>query len=116
LNPYCSVNQWTLKLLQRALVLDYLCHNCHTETARAFARESAVRHLDADGDEIMPPGKATGETLTDLTDGMLRLVELRQRESSPIHFWNLPGINRCEDFQKYEYTYYPVVLMKRPTF
>jgi hypothetical protein len=64
--------------IQRALVLDYLCHNCHTETARAFAHESAVRHLDADGDEIMPLGKDTSK---DLTSQVLRLVELRQRES-----------------------------------
>ena len=68
--------------IQRALVLDYLCHNCHTETARAFARESAVRHLDADGDEIIPLGKDTRDTSKDLTSEVLRLVELRQRESS----------------------------------
>ncbi|KAJ7581240.1 hypothetical protein C8J56DRAFT_1006229 [Mycena floridula] len=37
----------------RNLVLDYLCHHCYTNTARAFARDSSVRQLDADGDEIM---------------------------------------------------------------
>jgi len=82
--PNCSVSQ-SLALyhltLQRALVLDYLCHNCHVETARAFARDSAVRHLDADGAEIIPPGKEMGVTSSDLTDEVLRLVELRQRES-----------------------------------
>ncbi|EMD37959.1 hypothetical protein CERSUDRAFT_113098 [Gelatoporia subvermispora B] len=38
----------------RLLILDYLCHNSCTNAARAFAHESAVKHLDADGDEIMP--------------------------------------------------------------
>jgi hypothetical protein len=79
--PSELLNFATLYLeIQRTLVLDYLCHNCHTETARAFARESAVRHLDADGDEIMPLGKDTRDT-RDLTSEVLRLVELRQRES-----------------------------------
>ena len=40
-------------LFQSSLVLDYLCHSCYTRTAIAFARDSAVRHLDADGDEII---------------------------------------------------------------
>ncbi|KAI0797987.1 CTLH/CRA C-terminal to lish motif domain-containing protein [Abortiporus biennis] len=37
----------------RTLVFDYLCHSSYTETARAFVRDSAVKHLDADGDELM---------------------------------------------------------------
>ncbi|CAL1704646.1 unnamed protein product [Somion occarium] len=37
----------------RALVLDYLCHNAFSNAARAFVRDSAVKHLDADGDELM---------------------------------------------------------------
>ena len=73
--------------IQRALVLDYLCHNCHTETARAFAHDSAVRHLDADGDEIVPLGKGDREA-SDRIDEMLRLVEFRQREFSAITFLN----------------------------
>ncbi|KAJ2913434.1 hypothetical protein MD484_g6972, partial [Candolleomyces efflorescens] len=36
----------------RSLVLDYLCHHCYTSTARAFIRDSTVKELDADGDEI----------------------------------------------------------------
>ncbi|TFK42501.1 PQ loop repeat-domain-containing protein [Crucibulum laeve] len=37
-----------------ALVLDYLCHNGYMSTAKAFAQDSTVRQLDADGDEIIP--------------------------------------------------------------
>jgi len=37
----------------RSLVLDYLCHSCYTRTATAFSRDSTIRHLDADGDEIV---------------------------------------------------------------
>jgi hypothetical protein len=77
------------------LVLDYLCHNCHTETARAFARDSAVRHLDADGDEIMPPETDSG---TDRTEEVLRLVELRQRESPSGASPNYPDTDRAGDF------------------
>lgn len=53
----------------RALILDYLVQRCYTRTARAFAADSTVRLLDADGDEICrpsgeddPPG-VTEETL-----------------------------------------------------
>lgn len=42
----------------RVLVLDYLCHNSFASTARAFVRDSAIQHLDADGDEIMSPSGA----------------------------------------------------------
>lgn len=66
--------------LQRALVLDYLCHNCYSATARAFARDSTVRHLDADGDEIMLPNRAPEDSSPELTEEVLRLVELRERE------------------------------------
>lgn len=68
-----------LNLDQRTLVLDYLCHNCNTKTARAFARDSAVRHLDADGDEIHPDGLDASSS-ADLTNETLRLVDLRQRQ------------------------------------
>jgi hypothetical protein len=67
------------RIYKRNLVLDYLCHNCYSATARAFARDSAVRHLDADGDEIMGPEKGSSDA-TDLTGMMLRLVDLRQRQ------------------------------------
>ncbi|KAI0302135.1 CTLH/CRA C-terminal to lish motif domain-containing protein [Russula brevipes] len=39
----------------RALILDYLVQRCYTRTARAFAADSTIRHLDADGDEIRRP-------------------------------------------------------------
>ncbi|KAH9966760.1 CTLH/CRA C-terminal to lish motif domain-containing protein [Russula dissimulans] len=39
----------------RALILDYLVQRCYTRTARAFAADSTIRHLDADGDEIRSP-------------------------------------------------------------
>ncbi|KAI9509651.1 CTLH/CRA C-terminal to lish motif domain-containing protein, partial [Russula earlei] len=39
----------------RTLILDYLVQCCYTRTARAFAADSTIRHLDADGDEIRSP-------------------------------------------------------------
>ncbi|KAI0006123.1 CTLH/CRA C-terminal to lish motif domain-containing protein [Russula compacta] len=39
----------------RALILDYLVQRCYTRTAKAFAADSTIRHLDADGDEIRRP-------------------------------------------------------------
>ncbi|KAG6917950.1 hypothetical protein DXG01_017134 [Tephrocybe rancida] len=36
-----------------AVILDYLAHQGYTKTAAAFSRDSTVRHLDADGDEIV---------------------------------------------------------------
>ncbi|KDQ60971.1 hypothetical protein JAAARDRAFT_55699 [Jaapia argillacea MUCL 33604] len=62
----------------RALVLDYLFHNCYTNTAKAFARDSAVRQLDADGDEVMLPAVELEATQCSLSEESLRLVELRQ--------------------------------------
>ncbi|KAH7929697.1 hypothetical protein BV22DRAFT_1002090 [Leucogyrophana mollusca] len=61
----------------RALVLDYLCHSCYTKTARAFARDSAVRHLDADGDEIMSSNKELQGGAMELTDDELEKIQLR---------------------------------------
>ena len=40
---------------KRALILDYLVQRCYTRTARAFAADSTIRHLNADGDEIRCP-------------------------------------------------------------
>jgi hypothetical protein len=65
----------------RQLVLDYLCHNCYTETARAFRRASTVRQLDADGDEVIEDAASedivgahnSGESFED----QLRQIELR---------------------------------------
>ncbi|KAL4258117.1 CRA domain-containing protein [Pleurotus pulmonarius] len=36
-----------------SLVLEYLSHKCYSKTAQAFAQDTAVKHIDADGDEIM---------------------------------------------------------------
>jgi hypothetical protein len=36
-------------------VLEYLVHEGYARTARAFGRGTAVRELDADGDEVPPP-------------------------------------------------------------
>ncbi|EGN93267.1 hypothetical protein SERLA73DRAFT_189809 [Serpula lacrymans var. lacrymans S7.3] len=59
----------------RALVLQYLCHNCYTSTARAFARDSAVRHLDADGNEIT--SSRAKEMSPDLSEGTLNNIKFR---------------------------------------
>jgi hypothetical protein len=71
---------------KRTLVLDYLCHSCYTSTARVFARDSTVRQLDADGDEIMSPVNGIpGDDATILTEEVLRQVELRERKY--LHFF-----------------------------
>ncbi|KAF5380891.1 hypothetical protein D9615_004026 [Tricholomella constricta] len=62
----------------RALVLDYLCHQCYTRTAKAFARDSTVRHLDADGDEI-PANKGLSQTIAELPEDELKQIELREQ-------------------------------------
>ena len=63
---------------QRALVLDYLCHNCYTRTAKAFAQDSTVRHLDADGDEISSGAKDFEGRFPGLSTKRLKQVELRE--------------------------------------
>ncbi|THH20698.1 hypothetical protein EW146_g723 [Bondarzewia mesenterica] len=60
----------------RALVLDYLCHNCYIRTARVFARDSLVQHLNADGEEVMRP-KGEGDSVG-VTDDDLEEVESRR--------------------------------------
>ncbi|KAK7693488.1 hypothetical protein QCA50_003056 [Cerrena zonata] len=65
----------------RALVLDFLCHNGYSETARAFVRDSAVRHLDADGDEVMSASdgqEAPVDVLASTLDERLALGERRK--------------------------------------
>lgn len=68
----------------RAFVLDYLCHNCYTKTAQAFARDTAVRHLDKDGDEITSPDRRLQGTSADLTDEGLRRIRLREEVRTEI--------------------------------
>ncbi|KAG2158226.1 PQ loop repeat-domain-containing protein [Suillus bovinus] len=62
----------------RAFVLDYLCHNCYTKTAQAFARDTAVRHLDKDGDEITSSDRRLQGTSADLTEEGLRRIRRRE--------------------------------------
>ncbi|KAH9180647.1 CTLH/CRA C-terminal to lish motif domain-containing protein [Lactarius sanguifluus] len=59
----------------RALILDYLVQRCYTRTARAFAADSTVRLLDADGDELRRPseeGDPPGVTEETLHQAVLR--------------------------------------------
>ncbi|KAK0463968.1 PQ loop repeat-domain-containing protein [Desarmillaria tabescens] len=60
----------------RSLVLDYLSHQCYTRTARAFAEDSAVRHLDADGDEVMQPADCSS-SLPELSEEVLKQADQR---------------------------------------
>lgn len=64
--------------LQRAFVLDYLYHNCYTKTARAFARDTAVMHLNKDGDEITSHDGRWQGTSADLIEDGLRKIQLRE--------------------------------------
>lgn len=59
------------------LVLDYLCHNSYSRSAKAFAADSAVQHLDADGDEIMTGESKEDPSLNELEE-RLRIGELRK--------------------------------------
>ncbi|KAI0721086.1 hypothetical protein C8T65DRAFT_566716 [Cerioporus squamosus] len=62
----------------RELVLDYLVHNCFNSTAETFVSESSVKHVDADGDEVMrSPEKTLAEDLVELRD-KLAMGDLRK--------------------------------------
>ena len=63
------------------MVFDYLCHSAFTDTARAFVRDSAVKHLDADGDELMSV-EALGHSdlLAETMEDKLSQAELRRGE------------------------------------
>lgn len=65
-------------------MLDYLCHSCYTRTARAFAQDSTVRHLDADGDEMVARREDERDS-TGVTEEDLKQVEIRRgiRDISP---------------------------------
>ena len=59
-------------------MLDYLVHNCYTNSARAFVRDSAMKHLDLDGDETMSsPVKDFSTELYEL-EGSLAIDEQRK--------------------------------------
>jgi hypothetical protein len=63
--------------LQRALVL----HNCYVSTARAFARDSAIKHIDPDANNIVSPAKGLeGDPITRSIEDVLRSVGHRERE------------------------------------
>lgn len=54
-------------------MLDYLCHYCYAGTVEAFIKDSTVKELDADGEEVLAgmegepwslgQGKETSESL-----------------------------------------------------
>ena len=64
-------------------MLDYLCHSCYTRTAIAFAGDSTIRHLDADGDEIIEavdpedPSNSISSS-TEQFENQMKQVALRQ--------------------------------------
>jgi len=70
-------------------VLDYLCHSCYTRTAIAFAGDSTIRHLDADGDEIIEavgpedPSNSISSS-TEQFENQMKQVALRQEIRSQI--------------------------------
>ncbi|KAI0054156.1 hypothetical protein FA95DRAFT_1551965 [Auriscalpium vulgare] len=90
----------------RALVLDYLCHKCYIRTARAFACDSIVRHLDADGDEVQRPA-GEGDTVG-VSDEDLNQVELRRDVQTNI----LSG--RVDNAIELLDTHFPSVLARSP--
>lgn len=55
-------------------MLDYLCHSGYLGTARAFIRDTAVRELDADGDEVM----STESEDSVITPELTAVVQLRR--------------------------------------
>jgi hypothetical protein len=64
-------------------VLDYLCHSCYARTAIAFAGDSTIRHLDADGDEIIEAVDPDGprhsiSSSTEQFEDEMKKVALRQ--------------------------------------
>jgi hypothetical protein len=69
--------------LKRALILDYLVQRCYTRTARAFAADSTIRHLDADGDELCRP--RIEDDSPGITEDALHQADLRQSAYSSLH-------------------------------
>ncbi|KAK0503431.1 PQ loop repeat-domain-containing protein [Armillaria luteobubalina] len=69
----------------RSLVLDYLSHQCYTRTARAFAEDSSVRHLDADGDEVMQPVDGSSG-LPELSEEVLKQAGPASRNTTAATF------------------------------
>ncbi|EEB97123.1 hypothetical protein MPER_03617, partial [Moniliophthora perniciosa FA553] len=67
--------QYNAPEVLRALVLDYLTHSGYTRSAQSFLQDSAVRHIDVDGDEIM-------DSDTDLGGSGLPEETVRQADSA----------------------------------
>ena len=65
------------------MVFDYLCHRAFTDTARAFVRDSAVKHIDADGNEMLS-AEALGHSdlLAETMEDKLAQAEARRGECS----------------------------------
>jgi len=93
----------------RRLILDYLCQNSFTDTAKAFVNDSAVRHLDADGDEVMSSVEdhANSDELASTLDG--RLDAASRRRDVRVHI--LSG--RVEEAIELLNAHFPSVLADR---
>lgn len=102
---------------QRSLVLDYLCHSCYTGTARAFAHDSTVRHLDADGDEMIAR-REDEQDYTGVTDEDLKQVEIRRgiRDISPYLMYMSSRTRFISRPQKSRRIYSLAVSMQRGAF
>ena len=79
--------------IQRNLIFDYLCHNAFTDTARAFVRESTVKSVDADGDEVMS-AEALGHSdlLAESMDDKLIQAELRRGQYARLMYCERAGL------------------------
>jgi len=90
----------------RALILDYLVQRCYTRTARAFAADSTVRLLDADGDEIRGPSGEDDSPA--VTEDALHQADLRRDVQTNI----LSG--RVDDAIDLLDTNFPYILSSTP--
>ncbi|KAN0140726.1 CTLH/CRA C-terminal to LisH motif domain containing protein [Lactarius tabidus] len=90
----------------RALILDYLVQRCYTRTARAFAADSTVQLLDADGDEICRPSGE--EDPPGVTEETLHQADLRRDVQTSI----LSG--RVDDTIDLLDTNFPSILSSTP--
>lgn len=99
---------------QRSLVLDYLCHSCYTGTARAFAQDSTVRHLDADGDEMIARREDERDS-TGVTEEDLKQVEIRRgiRDISPYLIYMSSRTRSISRRQKFRQVFSLVVSTQR---
>ncbi|KAK7467205.1 hypothetical protein VKT23_004263 [Stygiomarasmius scandens] len=84
----------------RAMVLDYLAHSGYTNTACAFVQDSAIRHLDMDGEEVLQAESGAHQ----LSDSSLKQAELRNQ----IRLELLSG--RVDDATSLLNKYFPSVL------